>query len=843
MSQALDSIPSGGTGLLIAPAGSGKSVLLEEWGRTNNVISLSVRAAHDDSVRLARDLVAAVHEAYPAVDPAIAALSVTGGSRLGSVFVDALVADLADLREEIVLALDDLHAITNSDSLSDLGDLLLAMPDNVRAVIASRWDQPLHLGRLRLQNRLVELRLSDLAFGPTEAARLLEGVSGRAMSSRQVETLVSRTEGWAAGLQLAALSLQKLPDVDAFVAGFAGDDRLVAEYLADEVVRSLEPSVREFVLRTSVLEWLTPDLCEAVTGHDGARAMLRSLVDRGLFLTRVDGEIERFRYHQLFADLLRFQVRGEDGDAEPECRRRAARWLLANGEHRAGVEQLLRCGDYGEAFEIVAVEGHRLFERGETATLASALAAIHDYTAAPSTRMSIALLASQIAADQYGAAAETYRVMARHALTPGEQVAADTLGSIAGLGDLPVDEMRRLADRVLRLLPTVEPESVVDFLGAGGAESCEVMATTALALADFFDGRLARSASTFAGALELPGAKYAVWRINLLGMLAFTQSVAGHLNEAEGYAFAAVDLAREVGAMDHVALAMAQLALGAIGVERLNYGLAGVHLDAAAQTIAHCQRPIYHHLLQLLKARHTAAVRGVQPALAQLREVTFRGPQRLIVTRSRVALETQLLVRAGAVREARAVLAAAVEPPPAASFDVLVADGDLAGARRILQLWRVDDGEPRYALAKSLREAVLMQCEGHAGLAGTAIADAAEVAEAEGLLAPFLETPRAQNILRTMAPARQLRRVKELLDTAPSDDGRLQANSTLIEPLTPRELTILAYLPSRLSNDEIADALFVSVNTLRTHLRSIYRKLDSPGRDAAVASAAMIGLT
>ncbi|UYM03548.1 LuxR C-terminal-related transcriptional regulator [Solicola gregarius] len=816
---------------------------MEEWGRQNDAARLSVRPVHDDAVRLARDLVVAVHEAHPAVDPGIVQLSVTGGSRLGSVFVDAFLAELADVRGPFVLALDDLHAMTNTESLSDLGDLVVGLPDNVRMVIASRWDQPLHVGRLRLEDRLVELRLSDLAFESDEAVGLLEGVSGRSMSPGHVETLVSRTEGWAAGLQLAALSLQKQADVDAFVAGFTGDDRLVADYLTDEVVRSLDPSMREFVLRTSVLEWLSPDLCEAVTGQDDARATLLSLRDRGLFLTRVEGVAERFRYHHLFADLLRFQLRGEAADAEVECRRRAARWLLANGEHRAGVEQLLAAGDYVEAFEVVAVQGHRLFERGETATLASALAAIHNNITTPSAQMSISLLASQVASDQFSAAAETYRMLARQDLSPGEQIAADTLGAILGLGDLPVVEMRRLATGVLRLLPTVQPESVFDFFGAGGAESCEVMAGTALALADLFDADLASSSAGFTSALELPGAKYPMWRINILGMSAFTHAAAGRLTEAEGCALAAVDTAREVGAMDHVAVAMAQLALGAVALERLNHGLAGVHLDAAARIVAHCHRPIYHHLLQLLKTRHIAAVRGIQPALTHLRDMTFGGPQRLLVTRARLSLEAQLLVRSGAVREAHAVLGAAVNPTPAASFDVLVADGDVPGARRVLEAWQVDADEPRSALAWSLREAVLMQCDGHAGLAGTAIADAAVDAEVEGLLAPFLETPRAQNILRTMAPSRPLRRMKHLLDSAPSDDGRLLANAALIEPLTPRELTILAYLPSRLSNDEIADALFVSVNTLRTHLRSIYRKLGASGRDAAVASAAMVGLT
>ncbi|MDN5780001.1 MAG: helix-turn-helix transcriptional regulator, partial [Humibacillus sp.] len=253
------------------------------------------------------------------MDPSVARLVVSGGSRLGTGFVDGLALELAEVPGPVLVVLDDLHQVTNSAILADLGRLLLALPDNVRALVSSRWDLPLGLGRMRLQGDLVELRSADLRFEPDEAAQLLEVASGRAITTSQATALVDRTEGWAAGLQLAALSLANAPDVGGFIQRFAGDDRLVADYLSSEVLRDLDEHTRWFLLRTSVLKSLSPQLCAAVTQDPNAGSLLASLADRGYFLTRSE-PAGHYRYHQLFADLLRFQLAVQDPAAEAQCR-------------------------------------------------------------------------------------------------------------------------------------------------------------------------------------------------------------------------------------------------------------------------------------------------------------------------------------------------------------------------------------------------------------------------------------------------------------------------------------------------------------------------------------------
>lgn len=330
---------------------------------------------------------------------------------------------------------------------------------------------------MRLEGTLVELRSADLACEQAEALELLELTSGRDIGPGQADGLVARTGGWVAGLQLAALSLANVTDIDVFIEQFAGDDRVVVDYLSGRILRDLDEHTRSFLLRTSVLDWLTPSLCTAVTDDEDARSTLNTLVDHSHFLTRTGGGGDRFRHHPLFADLLRYQLAAQDPAAEVECRTRAASWLLDHHEYTAGVEQLLAAGDHEAAFEVLAAEGHHLFIIGEIATLLRLLTQVHHSYPGPPPEVSIHLLAAQVAADEFTAAAENYRQLRlRSDLTPGEHVAADSIVLSLGYSRLPPSEMRRLADGVLRSLREIERSSVPDVLGIGGADACETIA-------------------------------------------------------------------------------------------------------------------------------------------------------------------------------------------------------------------------------------------------------------------------------------------------------------------------------------------------------------------------------
>ncbi len=272
----LDALQPGDLGLLVAAAGSGKSVLVRQWaaGRPHlRIAAVAVTAQHDDAVVFARDLIGAIRGVAPerAADPAPALASPA------RTVVDALIDEVAGVSGDLVLVVEDLHLLTNRPLVEDLGRLFCALPPSTRAMVTSRRDLPWALHPLRVGGALVEFRGTDLAFAGDEAHELLEKVSGRRLTDAQVTALLGRTDGWAVGLQLAGISLREADDVTAFVDSFAGSHRHVAEYLLEEVLERQQPDVRRFLLQTSVLDWLSADLCDAVTGAGDARAMLARL--------------------------------------------------------------------------------------------------------------------------------------------------------------------------------------------------------------------------------------------------------------------------------------------------------------------------------------------------------------------------------------------------------------------------------------------------------------------------------------------------------------------------------------------------------------------------------------
>src|SRR5207245_4177433 len=243
-----------------------------------------------------------------------------------------LLNELGGMSTDLVLVLDDYHVIDARDIHDGMVFLLDHLPPRPHLVIATRADPPLPLSRLRARGELVEIRAADLRFTSDEAAAYLNGTMGLDLAATDVATLEARTEGWIAALQLAALSIQGRGDVSSFIASFAGDDRYIVDYLVDEVLGRQSVDVRSFLLRTSVLDRLTGSLCDAVSGRDDGRAMLESLDRANLLLVALDDQRRWYRYHHLFADVLRSRLLNEQPDAVPELHRRASEWFERNGE-------------------------------------------------------------------------------------------------------------------------------------------------------------------------------------------------------------------------------------------------------------------------------------------------------------------------------------------------------------------------------------------------------------------------------------------------------------------------------------------------------------------------------
>ena len=296
-----------------------------------------------------------------------ALVSLHGGG-LGAPLLEALEAQLAEL-PEVVIVLDDLHHLSNSTLIADLGSLAHLVPPNIHLVLSTRTDLPIAWSRHRLNQELIEIRQADLALDDADSALLLEHITGRSLGADRVAALVARTEGWAAGLQLAGMTLRLYNDSDEFITQFSGDDRLIADYLSEEVLHSLPDDRRELLLSISVLDTMCADLVTHLTDEPNAQLVLDQLERESMFLVSLDTRRQWFRFHHLFRDMLRFTLRAEHPAREPDLLTRAASWHLERGEVDAGVEYLLGARNWTEALEVIMTRGSEVFERGEMATV------------------------------------------------------------------------------------------------------------------------------------------------------------------------------------------------------------------------------------------------------------------------------------------------------------------------------------------------------------------------------------------------------------------------------------------------------------------------------------------
>ena len=343
--------------LVSAPAGFGKTTLLAEWlaaapadGRSAAWLSLDQR--DNDPALFWTYLVAALKTAASEVGSG--ALSLLQPPRPPSeAGLVTLLNDLDALSNDVVLVLDDYHVIDAREVQDGMAFLLEHLPPQIHLVIGSRADPVLPLARLRGRGELVEIRAADLRFTPGEAAEYLNEMMGLVLTPADVAALEGRTEGWIAALQLAALSLQGREDVAAFIDGFAGDDRYIVDFLAEEVLQRQPEHVQQFLLQTSILDRLCGPLCDAVTGQDGSQAKLAALERGNLFLVPLDDRRRWYRYHQLFADVLHARLRDERPDDVPELHRRASGWYEHNDEPSEAIRYALAAGDFERAADLV----------------------------------------------------------------------------------------------------------------------------------------------------------------------------------------------------------------------------------------------------------------------------------------------------------------------------------------------------------------------------------------------------------------------------------------------------------------------------------------------------------
>jgi LuxR family transcriptional regulator, maltose regulon positive regulatory protein len=862
--------------LVCAPAGFGKTALLADWARGGGrpVAWLGLDGGDSDPARFWRYAVAALDRVRPGLAGRVGALSPRSPEGLVTALINELAADPAP--DEVLLVLDDYHLVDAGPVHESLAFLLDNLPAALRVVVSGRADPPLPLARLRARGQLAELRADDLRFTGNEAAALLGETAGPGLPATAVAALVARTEGWAAGLQLAGLSLRGHADPAGFAAAFRGSHRFVLDYLADEVLDGQPGPVRAFLLETSVLERLSGELCDAVTGRPGSQAMLQDIERAGLFLVPLDEVRGWWRYHHLFADLLQTRLQAEQPGRVQALHRAAAAWCEEHDLTDDAVRHALAAGDAARAARLVERHVETLLGRSEGATLRRWLSALPAESVRHRPRLGLA--------QAYGAAMG-FQTEALEALLD------DADRAFAAGGDEPYHDP---AGRPVSVLANV-PAGIAFLRGTlarlrGDAALAAGYNRQALAhlgeddwllrsfvhwnqaAADWLDGRL--------GAAERGLAEV------LAGRRAAEESFAGFLPMRVRYDLGEVQRAQ--GNLD-AALATCQQALDAASQSSeaaltgpAHVGLAQVlyerneldaALDHAIRGVTLCRQLAFTQSLATglglvarirqahgdsagaVEAMGEAGQAGLSSQVIALFNPVPSQRARLLLARGDVGAAAQWTTAAGlspddepdyprepAYLVLARVLLAQDDPGPALTLLGLLA-GAAAGQRRTGSIIEI----------QALRALALAACGDQAGALG-ALTEALTLACRPGYVRVFAdEGAPLHALLVELSDARPGRgidpgylaalvRTCGQPDAGPPRSRAVGAPPGLAEPLTGRELEVLRLLAAGKSNQRIAHDLVVALDTVKRHVTHILGKLGAANRTEAAARARQLGL-
>jgi len=853
--------------VVTAPAGSGKTWLLHSWiaeaGLAESVAWVSVEREEQDPTRFWLSAVDALRET--SVGSAVVRGVKPSPGLDGEALVKRLAEDLRSLDDALLLVIDDLHELRSREARRQLEQFLSLAPAQLRFVVSTRSDLPMGLHRLRVEGEVTELRTADLRFSLDEARSLFEA-AGVSLSEPTLKVLYDRTEGWAAGLRLAALSLVDNPDPDRFAAEFHGSERTVADYLLAEVLDRQPERIRRLLLRTSFLERVNGSLADLLTGDSGGQRVLEDLEDVGAFVISLDARRTWFRYHQLLSDLLQLELRRTMPDEISALRRAAAGWFAEHGHPIEAARQAQSAEDWDLAIRILSDRWFELWLAGRGATVHELL---KKFPAKLRTKPELCAL---FAADELtsGSVEEAELHLRRAAdgarSVPGERrdrmhvwLTIGRLGAARRRGDLEtaIDE----ADRALALLDAPDvPEP-------GVRDEQRALALIELGTAEAAAGRPEDAEGHLERALTLAHRSgQAFLEVSAVAELAIVAMRSGFLLVAER-ARQAIELAQRHGWSDEPIVADAYALLGLCTVLQGRLDEAEPWLERAERTLPPDGQPVIEGMLrtaraqlELARGRETdalAAIRAGERALGLLvapETVVIRSGGAVQLQRFMRGLRLQILVRLGETESAELTLDHLGEeeresPEMRIALTVLrLAQDDPDAAR--LALDPVLDNPvlntypgPIPVLARLL-SAIVNDALRDAGAAGRALESALDSAEPESMLLPFLLYPAPALLERHQrhhtSHASLVSEIRGLLV------GRTPTSLTeaepLDEPLSESETRILRYLPSNLSGPEIADELYLSVSTIKTHIQHIYRKLEVHSRAEAVKRARALGL-
>jgi LuxR family maltose regulon positive regulatory protein len=848
---------------IAAPAGSGKTVLVRSWiaeaGLAKRVAQLPVGCDERDPRRFwvsVADALRGTAAGAALVRPLTAAPDLDGWA-----VVERLLTDLAPLTERLWLVIDDAQELGPGDVLAQLELLVLRAPQELRFALVTRHDLRLGLHRLRLAGELTELRADDLRFSVAEA-RALFGAAGVQVPEKVLARLHERTEGWAAGLRLAALSLAGGADPERFAAEFSGSERTVADYLLAEVLDRQSEQVRRLLLRTSLLERVNGDLADRLTGAGGGERILQDLERAGAFVVSVDAARSWFRYHRLFAGLLQLELRHAEPGEVAALHSAAAEWLARHGYPMEAVRHAQAAEDWGLARRLLSEHWPHEYLSGRDSTLGELLARFPRGSVAADAELTAVKVASDLCR---GSLDEAGRNLA---------LAASALAS------MPADRRGRVQVLLSVLRFSLARRRMDIPAAAGEAQSL-----------------LARMKAADTARLGL-GADL---RATALISLGTAEIWAFHFEDAEQHLEQGVDLARRIGrpylefmgltywahgmmlfqpdellptrARQAVELAerhgwgeeplagIAYTVLGGVLLYQGRLADAEPWLERAERTLRIEVEPaagmslrFARAVLELARGRYPQALAALEGA-EELAGQMVRPHLMAASIRTRMV---QALVRAGQAGRAAAILTgpdenerANAEARTAVAALQLAGDDPQAAADVLAPVLGGLVPEVRQVsmITALLQEAAARDALGDRAAAGRALERALDIAESTGILLPFLLDPAPALLKRHRTTYSTL--VAQILDLLaeatrpaplPGQEAGPAGRPGIQAPLTDSETRILRYLPTHLTAQEIASELTVSVHTVTTHMRHLYAKLGVHRRTEAVERARALGL-
>jgi LuxR family transcriptional regulator, maltose regulon positive regulatory protein len=834
--------------IISAPAGSGKTSLLRAWAagldRDRQLAVVQVRRDEQDAQPFWIDLLNAVRQAFGTTQ---AELPATTPDFNGQAMVDRMLAELAEHRGRVILVIDDAHELASTEALAQLTRLLANLPPQAHAVVSTRRDLWLGLHQLRLADELAEVRAADLRFTEQETRELLEA-SGVTLSEAGTALLHQRTEGWAAGLRLAALSLAGHPDPERFVAEFSGTDRTVADYLLAEMLERQPGQVQDLLLRTSLLDRVNGELADLLTGRPGSEGILLELEDANAFVVSLDSQRTWFRFHQLFGDMLRLVLRRTLPEQLPTLHRRAATWFAQHNQVVEAIRHTQAAGDWHEAARLLADHSFGLTFDGQSGTLQVLLRAFPPGAVAD-PELALVRATSDLFRGRLDEAAAHLAVAEAYA----ETVPADRRRRL----EVAITSLQLgLARRRGHLAGVVEQAGFLDAPVTGQSDEDIALGSDLRAVA------LMNLGTAEAWSLALPDAERHLRegaalarRIGRPYLEVSCLSELGFASKARPFAITqrrcreAIALAERHGWGTEPVIVPALLTLAASLIFTGDFDEGERWLQRAAHALEADAGPGIRLLAHIVGGMLQAGRGWLHEAAASFGAAEGLG-SRLTGSHAQANQVTGWLVatqvRLGMTGEARSALAGMADERAVAGeignarAVICLAEGDLAGALGAVQ--EVLDGTAPVIGHVTVVEAQLL-----AGLAYHALGDrhaasqsaerALALAEADRLVLPFVMTG-SRELLEALprhqtAHAALLTDILDLL-AGSSAAAKVPRPSPPPEGLSPGELRVLGYLPTNLSRLEIATQLSVSVNTVSTHIRSIYAKLGAGDRSGAV---------